>query len=298
MTLPRLVGTAKRRLDGAAQRSRRSLSGFLKQKICLPTFEFNLADTCNLRCAHCSASSPFLSQANLPDLDTFIRSLSFLLPVMESEELSFKGGEPLLNRQILDFMRAAKQSGVVQRINVTTNGLLLPKMSPEFWELADTVSVSLYPSARERLPESLLASLQEVAARSRCVLEIMPFESFFVCISEQRIVDPQFVQRTFDTCKEAHEWPCHLLYRDRFYRCSRVHTLDRYLTGLGEEHSNFTEEDGILLDERKSLFPELRDYLRSKTPLQSCSYCFGTSGPLLEHRQLTVEEVRAGRKAS
>ncbi len=63
----------------------------------------------------------------------------------------FLGGEPLLNKDICSFMRAARESGVFRNIRVITNGLLLSKMSEEFWQLADIVRISVYPATADML---------------------------------------------------------------------------------------------------------------------------------------------------
>jgi len=40
------------------------------------------------------------------------------------------------------------------------------------------------------------------------------------------------------------------------------------------------------------LLDDLRKYMKTAQPLKACSFCFGTSGPLIEHRQLTAQEIR------
>ncbi len=89
--------------------------------------------------------------------------------------------------------------------------------------------------------------------------------------SDTRIEDPATVQRIFSTCGEAHGWSCHLLYRNRLYRCSRVHTLDRYLSRLGVEHENFTDQDGLIhrwQDQSVHRAEELFKVLRTSEGLQ------------------------------
>lgn len=189
-------------------------------------------------------------------------------------------------------MLAARRSGIFQNIRVITNGLLLTKMNAEFWNLADIVRISVYPSTTDFLPETKIEFFRAVASRHQTKLEVVRDTTFMKAIRNTRIEDAKAVQQIFSTCGEAHGWSCNLLYQNRIYRCSRVHTLDRYLNGIGVEHENFTVRDGILIDGRASLFTELKYYLRSSDPLKACSFCLGTSGPLIQHSQLTVPEVR------
>jgi organic radical activating enzyme len=284
---------------GLLRRMRRvhtSLSTMIEHKVLIPSIEFFLTDTCNLRCNNCATSSPFMSEANLPNLDSFVESLSFLSRVARCGELRFLGGEPLLNKNICGFMRAASESGVFRNIRVITNGLLLSKMSEEFWQLADIVRISVYPATNDILSGAKLEAFEAAASKHRTKLEVIRDTHFMKATSNTRIEDAETVQRIFSNCGEAHGWSCHLLYQNRLYRCSRVHTLDRYLSRLGVDHENFTEEDGLILDGRASLFTELKNYLKSTKPLKACSFCLGTSGAMVEHSQLTVPEIQSASK--
>ena len=98
--------------------------------------------------------------------------------------------------------------------------------------------------------------------------------------------------------REAHEWSNHLLYRHRLYRCSRVHTIDRYLTETAVIHDAFTDLDGLPVDHRPGLRDELFSYLTSQVPLRACRFCHGTSGRAFLSTQLTLEEIRLLRAAS
>lgn len=234
-----------------------------------------------------------MGDASLPDLETFVETLSLLSRVVRCEELRFLGGEPLLNKDICRFMQAARQSGIFQRIRVITNGLLLHKMSEEFWQLADIVRISVYPATNEVLSEEKLKAFEETALKYQTRLEVVRDTHFMQAISDVRIEDAETVRQTFSDCGEAHGWSCHVLYGNRLYRCSRVHTLDKYLTRIGVDHENFTDLDGLVIDGRPDLLSDLTTYLKSSEPLKACSFCFGTSGPQIEHSQLMVQEIRA-----
>jgi len=271
----------------------KSLGGLIERKIFLTAIEFFLVDTCNLRCVNCVTNSPFMSDANLPSLESFVRSLSLLSRVVRCNELRFVGGEPLLNKEICQFMRAARKSKIFRDIRVITNGVLLHKMSEDFWRLADIVRISIYPATSDIFTEAKLASLKAIAYKHHTKLEIIRDTHFMKATSDRRIEDVNIVQRTFSTCGEAHGWSCHLLYRNCLYRCSRVHTLDRHLSQIGADHDNFTDMDGIVINDRKTLFADLMRYFKSSEPLKACSFCFGTSGPLTTHRQLSIQQVRS-----
>ena len=274
----------------------RSLGAKIDHKLHIPSVEFFLTDKCNLRCNNCSASSPYMSEANLPDLDSFVQSLSFLSRVARCDEIRFLGGEPLLNKNICEFMKAAREAGVFRNIRVITNGLLLSRMSDEFWQLADIVRVSVYPATVDLLTDAKLESFAASALKHGTKLDVVRDTHFMKATSDTRIEDAETVQRIFSNCGEAHGWSCHLLHRNRLFRCSRVHTLDRYLSRLGVEHENFSDLDGLILDGRDSLLTELETYLKATKPLKACNFCFGTSGPMIEHTQLMISEIQSPSK--
>lgn len=267
-------------------------------KLRIRSLEFFLINTCNLRCRHCSASSPFLTQTDLPDLDGFRQDLAALAAVMECGQLKLLGGEPLLNRRIGDYLQAARESGMFRRLRVTTNGLLLHKMPEAFWQAVDTVEISLYPASRSSLTEDKLSELQRTALRFGTRLEVGEIARFREAVRDDAARNSLLVKEIFSACAEAHEWSSHLLYRHRLYRCSRVHTIDRYLTETGVVHDVFTDLDGLPVDHRPTLRDDLFAYLTSRVPLRACCFCHGTSGRAILSTQLTVEEIRSRRAGS
>lgn len=89
------------------------------------------SSACNLRCKFCPTGDPRLISSTgryqgqlslslyeklISDIDSFPKPLSILR--------LYKEGEPLLNRNIVDFIRLAKKSNI-KRVDTTTNGLLL-----------------------------------------------------------------------------------------------------------------------------------------------------------------------------
>src|SRR5574342_243717 len=108
------------------------------------SLEYNLAEICNLRCAQCSAASPYFKAPHFPELDQFEQSLHPLSKWLYADQIKFLGGEPLLNKNICRFIDVAKRSGMFGKIRVTTNGLLLSKAPDEFWQKVDVVEISHY----------------------------------------------------------------------------------------------------------------------------------------------------------
>lgn len=259
-------------------------------RICIDRLEFYAIDTCNLRCEHCH--SPFLTEPNFPDLQKLEENLAYLAPILRAQEIKILGGEPLLNKQLCEILHVVKASPVFKKIRVVTNGLLLPKMKRKFWELTDIVEVSSYPSAVNSPSNVELVRFKQIANEMGTSLEIWVYHEFQGNTTAKPTQNPSLVSKIYSSCAEVWKWGSHLLYDRKLYRCTRVHTLDRYLTELGVQHANFTKSDGLLVNSRESLAQDIKEYLTSPIPLASCSYCLGTCGNSFQHRQLSINEIR------
>ena len=90
----------------------------------------SVTDRCNLRCKYCM---PAEGVQWMPH--NFILSFEEILRLMRiSTQLGFRrfritGGEPLVRKGILDFLREAAQLPGVEDLMLTTNGMLLPEMA-------------------------------------------------------------------------------------------------------------------------------------------------------------------------
>ncbi len=219
-----------------------------------------ITDKCNLRCYHCSTQSPYLHVVSdyHPPVDEFRKNCQDLASVLESGNIEIVGGEPLLTPDLAGFVRAAKETGLSRKATITSNGLLLHKMSDELWELLDLVRISLYPDTAARL-EGRMERIRALADSFGTELQVEPFNDFAPMLFDEPIPDDDLVREIFLRCEEAHKasWPCISVENGRLYRCSRIGPADRYLTAMGIEHPPFIEIDGLLIDSRPTLGKEV-----------------------------------------
>lgn len=112
-------------------------------------FNIDIVSHCNLNCKGCGHFSP-LSSEGYVTLDSFrndCRRLSELSGGIV-ERIDIMGGEPLLHPDILELLRICRNY-FVGEINVCTNGILLPSMCDEFYEVCASndinIAVTIYP---------------------------------------------------------------------------------------------------------------------------------------------------------
>ena len=98
---------------------------------------------CNAKCAFCDIwekPSPYIT---LEDVASNLRDLKRL----GVSVIDFTGGEPLLHRQLPEFLGLAREMGFIT--TVTTNGLLYPKNAEKLRGLVDMLHFSLDSADRD-----------------------------------------------------------------------------------------------------------------------------------------------------
>jgi hypothetical protein len=246
------------------------------------SLECHITDHCNLKCRQCCSLSPFLPPYNVAP-EELRRDLLLARRVLAPAIFKLVGGEPLLHPQLLDCLRVARASDIAPIISITTNGLLLGKMPEEFWELLDAMTLSVYP--QPRLPDQLMSYIHAQTDKYNIGLNIKRQDQFQYMTVEAPHGDARRTKEIFQTCWLRHR--CHVLRAGRFYLCTRPAHFDTFY-----QVRDFSEQDGVVLDDSPELVERLRAYLESEAPLKSCELCLGGTGGLFPHRQLTSLEVR------
>lgn len=255
------------------------MTGAPANKLTRLSVEYSLTEHCNISCHACAHASPLLAKkfANLAD---FIRDFEALAEAFHSRELRIVGGEPLLHPELLAFLSEGRRIGIADAIVVYTNGVLLHRMSEDFWRLIDKLHVSVYPGVRRRLGDENCAEL----CRAHGVeLHIEQFRTFDQTLISTRIDDPKLVKAIYRACHTATE--CHTVHDGRFYKCPMAPLMASWLA-LHRIDFDSPASDGVALHDNPALQHDLERYLGSSAPLAACSYCLGSSGPAVTHRQL------------
>ena len=102
---------------------------------------FLISNRCNLRCKHCfvNAGNEIKNELNEEQKYKAIDKLYDF----GVKKITFSGGEPLLDKNLFDYMNYAKDKGL--RIGFLTNGLLLDEDKiNKLKQMVDTFSISLY----------------------------------------------------------------------------------------------------------------------------------------------------------
>ena len=231
--------------------------------------EVHLAEHCNLRCRSCTHHSPYLDPAFYP-VSEFKEDILAFSKAARLNMLKFVGGEPLLNRDIVSYLQAAKMAKVARILCVVTNGILLREMTDDFFRMVNRIEVSLYP-ALHHVSTPIRECLTSKSSQFGFVFDIVKWNHFYNLETEGPLSEKD-AKYSYDHCARRLQSP--FMNRGYFYKCFRPATTLAYLRnrGVTKELPEFALTDGISLHEPR-LIERMRDYMQSSTPLQSCSHC-------------------------
>lgn len=116
----------------------------------LQHLQFHVADKCNLNCRRCQHFSNIASDIAFPKFENVERDFFRLKELFNDiNRIAILGGEPLLNPQLPQYCRMARQSFPYAKIDIITNGLLVRNMSRELittvLENDILINISYYP---------------------------------------------------------------------------------------------------------------------------------------------------------
>ncbi len=256
-------------------------------KVQTRALEYHIADHCNLRCDHCCSFSPILKKW-LADPLEFESDLRAVGRVVAPQFLKIVGGEPLLHPDLERLLAMAKSLDVGRRIQLTTNGFLLERLTPRAWECIDVLAVSLYPEPA--LPKPLIRFIAR-AARSRNIQVSWKVQDKFTCLDRSELASYEDAENTFRDCWIRHR--CHSIKRGHFYSCTRPQYVQKFAT----DPQKFLE-DGIAVHDADpgALALRIKRHLERSEPLSTCFLCNGGDAPLQTHRQLSPVSVRVKRE--
>ena len=235
--------------------------------------QFNVSNGCNLNCKSCNHFAPLVKKENFfPDKDQLIKDLNQVSNLTKNsppEIINLMGGEPLLNKDICEYIKICKALFKDSKIFITTNGLLLDKMSDEFWNLIDDrvlIQVSKY------FEKEFYNRLNNFITEKEKTTNIMFLEAgslgtaLFTNYALSKNNSEQSIKEKFEGCPIANKTI--QLYNSKLYSCSLcayLYLLEDYF----KEGFKIFEDDGI--DIYSNSYEEIMTFLQK--PKKTCQYC-------------------------
>lgn len=226
--------------------------------------EYYINLKCNLNCAGCAAFSPLVSENDFKSLEKIKEDFKkFNILVKDNiSSLVILGGEPLLHPNINDIIIYFSELFPDTKLEIITNGIMIPKMDDEFFELVKS-KVLLYVTE---------------------YLRALDYSKIYNILKERGIdymiwgpkykFGHQYLRENKEDIKRCwYRDNIFLLNDNKIYTCTEIAFFEIFNKKFKGEHNlEISEEDYIDLDEIDS-YEELMKK-REKIP-SFCNYCDG-----------------------
>lgn len=230
--------------------------------------ETDVTQACNLSCVGCNHEVPLWRALKggpwRADPAQVERDLNHLATIMHADRWGALGGEPLLHPRLVDILRAARASGVADRTEVWTNGMMIDRMKSDFWESFDILVVSAYPGKQTD------ESLESIARRCEqsgveFVLKDERRHPNFRTLLEPHPTDDKATRSKFKGCFfRSFSRSANYGF---FFTCCCAPSMPMLIQGKPYG------TDGVAIDGLTEA--GLRSYLDRSEPLGCCSICAG-----------------------
>lgn len=261
-----------------------------KNGLSVPFFELVVTTHCTLRCKHCAhfgahyyfAKNGRSALKNI-EFDTIQRSLTKILEAVdEVREISIVGGEPLLYPQLDKVIGLLEKSNKVLRIEIATNGTIIP--NDKILKAMDIdklyVTISVYGDLSDKANE-LKKLLDDKGIENRIQVQGYGWDDLGEHTDHGRSISEmkQVYQSCFDTRYK-------LILEENIYDCHRVANA----TNLGY----YTPQDSEYINLQTCTKSELREKIKSLYQHQYipyCNYCNGKGDLVVAGLQYSQEEI-------
>lgn len=230
-------------------------------------FDIYINKNCNLNCNSCVRCAPLYEYEEYP-LDIFERDLKRLSEMSLAMCCTINGGEPLLNKHLLDYLKLAVR--YCKYVQILTNGILIHTLSKEVLEFISEKSISVfvteYPVYNiDKAIKILEDNNIQYRRWSDDIKRLFSTSDKFV-FQHNRLSEERCNQNyAFDKCVEN----VGTLYFGKFFHCGKPIIAKKLNETYG---TNFEVEDSDYLDifKAKSIDDFNKFRLRSK---HFCGYC-------------------------
>lgn len=243
----------------------------------LSYYETHIADHCNLNCRGCTHYSN-LAAPRFADLDGYRKDLDALRKLYWNvTNIRLMGGEPLLNPELPEFIKATRLAFPAANIGVVTNGLLIEKQPAALFQTMKTCRcafhVSAYPpiyAKREELA-AFLAGQGVLWAFSGDTIPIRTFHKNGV-LDEQYCGDPV---KSFRRKKCGKTILCNFLRDGWLYPCGSFPFDEIFESCYNVKFHSLSEEErqGLRINIRATDLDGWEINRILDGPHEACRYC-------------------------
>ena len=233
--------------------------------------EYSITDNCNLNCAYCCHYAPIATKyfVRLDKFEDDITQLAILTNQgKDLGTLGLLGGEPLLHPNLIEMCYHARIMLPYSRVRITTNGLLLKKLSkPDLCCLRRfdiEVLISKYRDTDNF--DEMVNLLEEYKIVHKFCQNNNLIQFAKYGMDETGSQDKEESHNNCELWKEY--YTCHELREGKLYPCSQIARATVLNKRFG---TNFKVTDNDYINIYKHNLAEIEEFL--KHPVDFCKYC-------------------------
>lgn len=235
--------------------------------IAYPHGETNITFTCQNRCVSCNHFIP-VQDAWFADPEIIRHDLNICAKVMHFDVYNLVGGEPTLHPEILNIIAIVRESGITDRVEITSNGQNFERLPDEFFRAIDDLIITPY-----KLTDIEKNYIIEKCSDHGVCLQWHPV--IFTYVAYKQPHSQEVAANLYHHC--WYNINRHVIDEGYFYRCCTAPFIPSILLDLPKE------TDGLPVD---GIAEEgLNAYMsQSDTPV-SCMVCGSNCAAQLEWRE-------------
>lgn len=226
--------------------------------------EIPITTKCSLKCIGCSNLIPCYKKPNDIDIDILLKSINNFLEIIENiVYIRILGGEPFLNQNIDIILEPLIKSKKVQRIEIVTNGTIIPKNKKLLKILSNKkirISISKYPNIK-------IEKLKDVLEKNNIFYKIdnIKYWMDYGEVKKKNKSKRELVKQ-YRKCNHV----CKSMLNGEIHICPRSsHGKDLgFIPVLEDEYLNILDENLSVKDKKNKL-----NSLLKKEIISACDYC-------------------------
>lgn len=228
----------------------------------LDYLEMHVVHHCNLNCKDCGHYSNLFNE-EFVDINGFRNDLIRMKCFFENiRKIRLLGGEPLLNKNLAEFIVIAKSVYPLADLRIVTNGLLIPSANDDLFEIMReydvSFDISLYPPT-----ELMLKRIMDVCNEKNVNYKISSKITHFFDFSDNE--EPCEKEKVFSHCIAK---KCHFLLDGNISVCP-MPVLRMKMKKINWKHC--FEEDVVNIYDKSLTAEKLYNFLNN--PLRQCTFC-------------------------
>lgn len=230
----------------------------------LPYLETHIVNGCNLKCKGCSHFSNLYTSDDVVDFGQYEKDMVRMGELSDIIRLRLLGGEPLLNPNILQYLKIARQVFPDTDIHVATNGILIPKCSEEVLQyMAENnilFAITLYKTIIP-MKNSMVSRLESYGVPFNLYENVGKFEKMLTLCGNKDS------KRNIEICSRK---ICLTLKEGKLYRCA----ISAHIAKYNEKFQTAIESEAlfdIYADSLTHLWELSLEYPDKE--VATCRYC-------------------------